>query len=198
MGETVIASDPASATDNNGKQLLDLLDRQNLVLLNADERCEGKITRFRETTKGVEKSILDYMVVCKDMYKYFESLYIDEKRVFTLCNYTSKKNKKAIKSDHNPLFATFKIKYRKQMNKRSREEIFDLKDPEGQFHRFTQYSTTFHNCIGKDKPLEHCCKDFMVCLNSSLHRCFKKVRVINHPGKLKKKTPTDILLQEKY
>ena len=57
---------------------------------------------------------MDYVLVCKELYQYFEKLVIDEERRFTLTKYaTTNGKKKKITSDHNPMFANFNIEYQK-------------------------------------------------------------------------------------
>ena len=51
VGQSVIAADPNELSDSNGRQLLGFLERHNLKLLNSDIRCEGSVTRYRQTKK---------------------------------------------------------------------------------------------------------------------------------------------------
>ena len=44
VGSKVIKNDP-NAMSENGRLLLDLVDRQNLRILNSSSKCEGVITR---------------------------------------------------------------------------------------------------------------------------------------------------------
>ena len=60
-----------NAIDNNGQELINLIERYGLKLLNADSRCQGKITRHRETINGIEESVLDYMLVCENLFCFF-------------------------------------------------------------------------------------------------------------------------------
>ena len=54
---------------SNGRILFDILKRQNLIIVNATEKCEGVITRYKKTARRVEQSLLDYFVVCSDFYQ---------------------------------------------------------------------------------------------------------------------------------
>ena len=58
----------------NGKLLLDFVEKQNLIMLNADDKCEGEITRLQ---RG-EMSVLDYIMVSREMYNCFRGMRIDE------------------------------------------------------------------------------------------------------------------------
>ena len=63
LGSEIIKSDPHNITEN-GQLLLDLMDRQNLSVVNAMDICTGVITRERITKARVEKSVIDFIIVC--------------------------------------------------------------------------------------------------------------------------------------
>ena len=74
LGRNIISMDPNTGTDGNGRQMLNLINRQSLILLNTDRSCAGAITRHRVTKNGTEEAILDYAMsfinilkVCKLM-----------------------------------------------------------------------------------------------------------------------------------
>ena len=48
VGQQVIPQNPHSNSDDNGRQLLSIIERHNLSLLNADRNCFGSITRYRQ------------------------------------------------------------------------------------------------------------------------------------------------------
>ena len=176
VGRSVITNDPNNLTDNNGQQMLELVSRHELAILNADARCRGTITRHRVSKKSEEKSILDYMLVCKDLYQHFESMMIDEERSLTLTKYTTSKT---TKSDHNPMFARFKVEYRKNRFKVPRREIFNLKNEEcqGKFFKDTNAGQKFQKCFWSNKNFEEKCTKFKNTLDDTLHKCFKKIRI---------------------
>ena len=62
--------------NRNGQMMLDFMERWNLVMLNADSRCEGKYTRVQ----GNERSIIDYALVDENIYTRFESMKVDEEK----------------------------------------------------------------------------------------------------------------------
>ena len=70
LGEEIIEND-VNEQNVNGKMFADFLDRNpQLSLINSLPVCEGKITRMRTTTRGVEKSILDVFVTCDRILPY--------------------------------------------------------------------------------------------------------------------------------
>ena len=52
---------------------MQLITEANLILLNED-RCTGMYTWSQDQ----RKSVINYMLVNKEMYKYYESMHIDE------------------------------------------------------------------------------------------------------------------------
>ena len=107
VGNEVIANDPHEQT-NNGKILLDIVNRHDLVIVNALELCKGVITRERVFEKKVEKSAIDYVVICRELYDFLTSMIIDEERLHVLTN--SARNRTTLRrttSDHNILYCNF-------------------------------------------------------------------------------------------
>ena len=60
----------------NGKLVLDLLDKWSFMLLNADDRCVGVITRRHRK----EESVIDYVMVNQTTYDMFVRMEIDEEK----------------------------------------------------------------------------------------------------------------------
>ena len=81
LGKNFLREDPNDISEN-GRLLLGLVERENLMVLNASDQCTGGITRHRQTKDATENSILDYVIVCDKMAEYFHSMLIDDRRVF--------------------------------------------------------------------------------------------------------------------
>ena len=62
--------------NKNGKILEEIIEKNNLIMLNRTEDCEGKITW---EARGL-KSAIDYALVNRNMIKYFKAMYIDEQK----------------------------------------------------------------------------------------------------------------------
>ena len=90
VGSKVIKNDP-NAMSENGRLLLDLVDRQNLRILNSSSKCEGVITRQRTTVDRVEQSVIDYLITCEELFSYLQSMLIDENRKHVLTKFASVK-----------------------------------------------------------------------------------------------------------
>ena len=95
VGVEVLKSDPNKQSENE-KLIMDLLMRQNLILWNGSDCCNGSITWHRRTINGEEKSILDYILVCNGLSRYLDEIFIDEDRLHTLTKYASTKGRKNI------------------------------------------------------------------------------------------------------
>ena len=109
VGGKVISGDPNEISDN-GRLLVDIIKRENLVLVNSSPLCSGVITRQRVTQTNAERSVLDYIIVCEQLEQFLEMMVIDEDRNFPLTKYASKKGvRKIVQSDQNTLYAKFSI-----------------------------------------------------------------------------------------
>ena len=103
FGPDYIKGDPHEIT-NNGKLLLSLIQRYNLVIVNGTEKCSGIITRMKRKGKNIEKSVIDFFIVCQALFQMVTKMDIDEDRKLVLTKFNSNKGKTSvIESDHNPL-----------------------------------------------------------------------------------------------
>ena len=180
----------------NGRLMLDVIERQNLVILNKLPICKGQITRHRITKNKEEKAILDYTLTCNELSYFVENMMIDEGRLFTLTKYvTTKGIKSECKSDHNPLFSSFNLTYEKQAKQSNRKEIFNLKDKDCQeaFNEETESTTKFTEVFEKKEPFEKQAGKFQRCLKQSIQKCFRKVRIRT----VERETEVGALLKEK-
>ena len=90
--------------NKHGNRLLDFLEKWNLILLNADQRCTGEITR----AQGTHKSAIDFVLVNQAAYRYFAEMHIDEdQQLFEL-------------SDHRLVQTAFQLNNRVHVEKRVR------------------------------------------------------------------------------
>ena len=195
VGKSVIPSDPKE-TSENGKLLIELIERENLYLQNISQFCKGVITRQRKTKNGVERSAIDYILTCEQLNRYFEEMLIDEDQTFTLTKYSSMKGKKKIvKSDHNIMFAKFNIKYENVKIQKDRLEMFNLKNVECQsiFSEVTENNSQLQKCFNGGENFPNECNKFFKSFDDILHRCFRKIRVTN----IKDKSDVQELLDQK-
>lgn len=70
--------------DSNGKFILDLMTDHTMTLLNDDSRCAGTYTWRRDQ----QKIVIDYIPVNQEMYKLYNSTYIDENQeIIDICDH---------------------------------------------------------------------------------------------------------------
>ena len=54
LGNKIIPGDP-NCMSHNGKLLYDIITRQDLIVVNATDKCSGKITRYKKNSEGRRK-----------------------------------------------------------------------------------------------------------------------------------------------
>ena len=178
IGMENLKNDPHNITAN-GKIMLDIIKRQNLIVANTLELCNGLITRERVTKAGIEKSIIDYVIICQELKNHLLEMTIDDNRTHVLTKYaTTRGQERRVKSDHNILFSKFSFTFERKM-KPIRKEFFKLKDLEGQkaFHAETSKSETLVSCFSPDRSFLHNANIFFKGFKGSIQKCFKKVRI---------------------
>ena len=86
IGKNLIPGDPHEMS-SNGKLLFDILTRQNMIIVNATDKCSGIITRIKKTVRGVEQSVIDYFVVCLELFQKIVKMTVDESRIYVLSRF---------------------------------------------------------------------------------------------------------------
>ena len=103
LGKKYIKDDPHDIT-HNGRLLLSLVERLNMVVVNSTNKCHGTITRMKKVKNKVEESVIDYFIVCQDFNIFINSMKIDTERKHILTKFTKKKDRSYVtESDHNPV-----------------------------------------------------------------------------------------------
>ena len=178
LGSEIIKSDPHNITEN-GQLLLDLMDRQNLSVVNAMDICTGVITRERITKARVEKSVIDFIIVCGKMKEFVKSMMIDDERIHVLTKYASKTGVRKHKvSDHNVLVCKFSIHVESKLVT-LRKEYFQLKNIDNQrkFYLETTQTDKLSSSFNNQRSFPHNANVFFRNLKSCIHQNFKKIRI---------------------
>ena len=177
-GSGIIPGDPRSQ-NYNGKIFQEYLERnKNLTVVNSLPICEGVITRERKKEETVEKSVLDFFVVCSRVLPYVTKMVIDEEKNYILTNYTVCKNGiKAKDSDHYTEYMDVNLKMKTE--KPQRKEIFKFKDEKSlqKFTKITSNTNQFSKCFNSNKPLVQQIEDWRKTLKAHCNFAFKKIRV---------------------
>ena len=178
LGSEYIPKDPHKMS-KNGEILGEIVDRNALIVVNGLSRCEGVITRERNTIDGrKEKSAIDLVIISDDLEKDVLSLKIDETRKDVLTK-ISKNNKGEIKkteSDHNMLETDLNISWNKSIQK-EKIEMYNLKNKvcQQKFKELTS-KTNMASIFESNKHLDVLTKKFLKRLNGAIVQCFKKIR----------------------
>ena len=178
VGKEVIQEDPNSTT-NNGRILLDVIDRQDLILVNSSKFCVGTITRERVFEDKIERSIIDYVITCSELFESVQKMEVDDKRMYTLSRPARKKDKSSVvKSDHNIIRCEFGL-YANRKEATIRNEFFNFKCDEGKelFFENTNSTTKFSSCFKEKLPFEASCSSLLRKMKKTFQMCFNKVRV---------------------
>ena len=85
-GPDIISADPHPPSQN-GKLLSKVVEENDLVVVNGKNVCQGVITRFHETAKGCEKSVLDYFIVCRRTFELINGMVVDGAEKHALTSY---------------------------------------------------------------------------------------------------------------
>ena len=112
LGPIMIKGDP-NPQNENVKLFQQFLTRHpHLTVLNSLDLCKGLITRVRKLCTGkVEKSVLDFFVVCSYVLTHVTEMIVDEEMKYAMTNNTQvSKGGKAVDSDHMTTMANFKLK----------------------------------------------------------------------------------------
>ena len=100
------------------------------MICNAKDLCEGTITRTRKTVIGSEISVLDYFIICQELFFLLCFMKIDEKQNVVLSRYSKSKGKTIVTPfDHNLLICKFNQSWsNKIFNEQKRYEVFNFKN----------------------------------------------------------------------
>ena len=178
LGKDIIKDDP-NQMSKNGRIMLDIAERQNLHIANASDVCAGTITRERVAENHVEKSVIDYIVVCEKMMQFLTEMTIDEQRIHVLRHNVKRKNTiKVITSDHNILSGKFSIGFDRKP-KQIRREFFNFKCEQSRktFLEETSSNNKISSCFSDPQSFEKSTTNFFKVLNRTFHKCFKKIRI---------------------
>ena len=177
LGGEIIKGDKHEMS-SNGKLLKDLIDRNDLVVVNATDKCSGLITRMRKTINGVEESVIDYVIMCKKLFTFLSEMKIDDKREKVLTNFTKKENEEVTEADHNVIECTLNIKveYNKESSKK---EIQNLRNEENimKFKDLTEDDTSLLELFNNDKNIKVQGKNWFKNIKYKISKAFPKIKI---------------------
>ena len=178
LGPSYIAKDPHNITPN-GTLLAAIIERQNLVIGNASDKCVGTITRKRVTRNRIEESVIDIIMFSNDLKNHMVKMHVDEERSHVLTRIRKTKNGIKVKeSDHNVLLAEFSCKI-PTTEKQKSVEVYNLKNREGQenFRKYTNETKMLSSTIDEEGDINKVIARFIKKLNGCIAVNFQKKRV---------------------
>lgn len=149
--------------------------------MNALELCEGSITRVRHTKERIEKTILDFFIVCDQILPLVSNMKIDCEGEITLTQF----NGKVVRSDHRMLKLDVDLVFHKEKN-HERNELFNVRNEKCQqlFSEFTSKGDMFSRCFSSDNvDVNTQFKRWQRRFNKAIHACFHKTRITQNEKK---------------
>ena len=118
-GEGIIPNDPRPQ-NRNGKLFQQFLEENpHLNFVNSLSLCPGLITRLKFREGKMEKSVIDFFVVCHLVLPHITKMVIDEERKYILTNYEkAKKGGKSCDTDHATEYMELNLKVKTEKPKR--------------------------------------------------------------------------------
>ena len=159
------------AISSNGNRLSKLINEFNLEVLNASKKCHGTFTRVNNKNCN-EKSILDYLIVYKELNKYTNSMSIDEQRQFTQWR-TLKGGKRF--SDHNAILLNIDLHLQGDVQKSVRKTTWNFSDQSGweKFTNLTERDSALTDYWKDSSSVEVSFRSWEKKLDSLMHKSFK-------------------------
>ena len=96
-----ISGNKVEGVSSNGKQLMEVVEVYDLVVLNMQQDTEGKWTRIQKKGNAECKSVIDYLITDQDTRKITSKTHVDEEKLYT--PYRTKKDSRGetlVFSDH--------------------------------------------------------------------------------------------------
>ena len=151
-----------------------IIVRNNLIDCIGTTLCEGLITRTRNTINGLESSIIDFLIVCEELFYHMDDMKVDDQKKYPIESFT--KNGTGVKvtsSDHNMLIGTFDFKIDEKILEQ-RKEIFNYNNVDGQ-KRFKELTSknTLSKCFDEEEDVFKASSKWLKELNNMLHGSFK-------------------------
>ena len=156
----------------NGKLLLELLSECDLKAANFSKVTQGKWTRIRETKKGTERSILDYILLDDQLLSHTKELIIDEERMATPYHITKcGATRKVTYTDHCSLLLTTECS--KGVYKPKREKISAWNFTAEGYDKYREESKG-NMQLNSHLSVEEAYDQWQKSLTVLLHNCFGK------------------------
>ena len=179
LGKEFIPGDPHDQTPN-GAALAAILNRNALIVVNSiKDKVKGLITRRRITERGLEESIIDFLIVSDDLVEDVKLMLIDEEKEHALAVVKKTNGKvKVTTSDHNTILTSFQMEWR-DSERKERLEVFNMKNKEFQqmFKEETSKTKKLSSTFDTNEDLNTQTEKFIKLPNKCIYKCFRKVKI---------------------
>ena len=178
LNARIMNNDGIQAVSSNGKMLKEIMDEYDLGAANFHKNTSGKWTRIQVMKNGcVKKSVLDYILMEKDLLEKIQSMVIDEDKFF--CPYRQQKVKggkiNITHSDHFAFILTAQINIgQPKLDKKKQDKRWNFSE-EGYnvYKEESQKEMKVKGNVDPTKAYNSWSKEF----EHLLHRCFSKKTV---------------------
>ena len=160
LGPKYVNEDP-KIMSGNGRMLTGIMERHVFTVINGlQDKCNGTITRQRNTTNNIEISVIDFMIVSQYLVKHIKSMHIDEARTNVLTKIVKKKERNnsqeivVTETDHTTMNAVLDISWREEI-KTSNIEVYKFNDKDSlqKFKEVTTNTNQLSKIFDTDKDL---------------------------------------------
>ena len=165
--------------NHNGENLLSLIERREMYIVNGSEKCKGMWTR--EDPNG-KKSIIDYIITNENGTDSIENMIIDEEHTYKISRYIkSKKGSIEKPSDHNTIFFELHGKKTKRIKKVTKWN-FRSQNSMNNYKKDTEDITMKEKWIGSgevDSRYKRWTKQLKSVMYKNIHRITIKNKITN-------------------
>ena len=187
LGPECIQGDPYKQSQN-GKVIASIIERHALCVANGiTSKRKGLFTRVKDTVSGIQISVMDFVIISRDLLVHMEKIHTDDERLHVLTkNMKTKSGRVYSESDHNLIHNRFKLSWcQKQFNT---IEVFKYNDKEAQetVRQVTSDTSNLSEIIDMKKPIDTVSNKFQKIQKGFIHNCFKKVKIIEKPDEMLK------------
>ena len=163
--------------NSNGKNLNALIERRNLINMNNQSNCVGKITR---EDKNGTKTVIDYVIADQNMFNKIKKVYIDDEHKYKMHRYRKINNKsEEIATDHNPILINLEVEIGNKKEKITRWNISNEKSLE-KFKKETTY-INMKEQWDDEGEIDSKYKKWEKQIVGLMYKCFNRITVKDKP-----------------
>ena len=181
LGHPIIKNDVYDIS-MNGQLVKEVIDEHGMSVAKSLNKCTGTWTRTRNFKNKFEKSVIDYVIMSRELEENLINMYIDEEKEF--CPYSARKTKKGKKithSNHNALILNFELimNRRGEVKQTTKPVLKFTKEGMKKFSSLTENNEVLCNIWQKDLGFQKKYKLWTKEFEKAPYKCFERI----HPKK---------------